>query len=382
MRGLVLLVGAIVLVDTLFYAAITPILPALADELGLGKGAAGIMEAAYAAGTFAGALPGGWLAARFGVRTAVLTGLALMSVSGVVFALGTSELVLDVARFVQGLGGACSWAGALAWLASAAPRERRGELLGTALGAAIVGGQLGPVAGAAADALGRDVVFSAAAVLGAGLAVWAWRTPAPAVQPAGVLQPAQAVRDRGIAAGMALTALPSAAFGAIGVLGPLALDDLGATALAIGATFFVAAGLEALVNPVVGRQVDRRGVRAVALPGLAAAGVLLALVPVPGTAAGLAIALVAATGALGVLWVPGMALIAAGADRSGLDQGYAAALFSLAWAAGFTVGSAGGGALAERTGDGGPFALVAAACLVAAVAIVRTRRVPALRSPG
>jgi len=381
-RGLVLLVGAIVLVDTLFYAAITPILPALADELGLGKGAAGIMEAAYAAGTFAGALPGGWLAARFGVRTAVLTGLALMSVSGVVFALGTSELVLDVARFVQGLGGACSWAGALAWLASAAPRERRGELLGTALGAAIVGGQLGPVAGAAADALGRDVVFSAAAVLGAGLAVWAWRTPAPAVQPAGVLQPAQAVRDRGIAAGMALTALPSAAFGAIGVLGPLALDDLGATALAIGATFFVAAGLEALVNPVVGRQVDRRGVRAVALPGLAAAGVLLALVPVPGTAAGLAIALVAATGALGVLWVPGMALIAAGADRSGLDQGYAAALFSLAWAAGFTVGSAGGGALAERTGDGGPFALVAAACLVAAVAIVRTRRVPALRSPG
>jgi hypothetical protein len=36
-RRLALLVGAIVLVDTMFYAAITPLLPRLADELHLGK---------------------------------------------------------------------------------------------------------------------------------------------------------------------------------------------------------------------------------------------------------------------------------------------------------------------------------------------------------
>ncbi len=58
MRRLVLLVGAIVLVDTMFYAAITPLLPKLADELGLGKNGAGVLAGAYAAGTLVGSLPG------------------------------------------------------------------------------------------------------------------------------------------------------------------------------------------------------------------------------------------------------------------------------------------------------------------------------------
>ena len=63
MRRLALLVGAIVLVDTMFYAAITPLLPQLADELGLGKNGAGVLAGAYAAGTLhrraAGRLAGG-----------------------------------------------------------------------------------------------------------------------------------------------------------------------------------------------------------------------------------------------------------------------------------------------------------------------------------
>src|SRR4051794_35683104 len=220
MRPLVLLVGAVVLVDTMFYAAITPLLPSLAHELGLAKGGAGVLEASYAAGTLAGALPGGWLAARSGVRTAVLAGLALMSVSGLVFAFGATAWLLDVARFVQGVGGACSWSGGLAWIASAAPRERRSELLGTALGAAIVGGQLGPVLGALAHAAGRAAVFSAAAVFGIALAVWAWRTPAPAVQEAGVVHPARAARERSIAARGALPPPPPAALRARRPPGP------------------------------------------------------------------------------------------------------------------------------------------------------------------
>ena len=57
MRRLVLLVGAIVLVDTMFYAAITPLLPKLADDLGLGKNGAGVLTGAYAAGTLLGSLP-------------------------------------------------------------------------------------------------------------------------------------------------------------------------------------------------------------------------------------------------------------------------------------------------------------------------------------
>ena len=58
MRRLALLVGAIVLVDTMFYAAITPLLPELVDDLGLGKNGAGVLAGAYAAGTLLGSLPG------------------------------------------------------------------------------------------------------------------------------------------------------------------------------------------------------------------------------------------------------------------------------------------------------------------------------------
>ena len=78
MRKLLLLASAVVLVDTSFYAAITPLLPDLTEEFGLSKTGAGVLAAAYPIGTFVGGLPGGWMAARVGVRPTVLLGLALM----------------------------------------------------------------------------------------------------------------------------------------------------------------------------------------------------------------------------------------------------------------------------------------------------------------
>ena len=126
MRRLLLLASAIVFVDTAFYAAITPLLPTYVEELDLSKSAAGVLSAAYPAGTFAGALPGGWLAARAGVRPTALLGLGVMSASSVAFAFADSVVVLDAARFVQGVGGAMSWAGALGWLIGEAPSHRRG----------------------------------------------------------------------------------------------------------------------------------------------------------------------------------------------------------------------------------------------------------------
>ena len=59
MRKLLLLVSAVVLVDTSFYAAITPLLPDLTEEFGLSKTGAGLLAAAYPVGTFVGGLPGG-----------------------------------------------------------------------------------------------------------------------------------------------------------------------------------------------------------------------------------------------------------------------------------------------------------------------------------
>ena len=56
MRKLLLLVSAVVLVDTSFYAAITPLLPDLTEQFGLSKSGAGLLAAAYPVGTFVGGL--------------------------------------------------------------------------------------------------------------------------------------------------------------------------------------------------------------------------------------------------------------------------------------------------------------------------------------
>src|SRR3954454_10958886 len=148
MRRLVAFVCVVVFVDTMFYAAITPLLPELRDQYELSKTAAGILAASYPAGTFLGALPGGWLASRVGTRPTVLLGLALMVAASIAFAFASSIVVLDIARFAQGLGGAATWPGALGWLIEAEPRERRGELIGTGPAAAVAGALFGPVLGA------------------------------------------------------------------------------------------------------------------------------------------------------------------------------------------------------------------------------------------
>src|SRR3712207_402824 len=138
----------------MLYAALAPLLPRYADELGLSKTGAGLLVAAYATGVLVAALPGGIIAARFGPRRATVGGLVLVAVAGVAFGFAESAWTLGVARLAQGLGSALSWSGALAWLVAGTPRERRGELLGTALGAAIFGALLGPAVGAMADLAG------------------------------------------------------------------------------------------------------------------------------------------------------------------------------------------------------------------------------------
>jgi MFS family permease len=364
-RRLLAFTCVVVFVDTLFYAAITPILPELTDRYGLTKTAAGVLAAAYPAGTFVGALPGGWLAARVGVRPTVLLGLGLLVVSSLAFAFGNDIVLLDVARFIQGVGGAASWAGALGWLIGAAPRDQRGQYIGTALAAAVAGALFGPVLGALAGALGQEPVFGGVAVIG--LAMMAWSLQMEAQQPEGdsrLRTMLASLRDRRVAAGMWLTTLPGLLFGTVNVLAPLRLDELGATAAGIAAVFLASAALEAFVGPLVGRLSDRRGRLVPSVIGVASGAVMMALLPWPESPWTLGVLVVIAGPLIGMLYTPAMAMLSDGAEACGVALGFAFALVNLAWATGQTVGAAGSARLADAVGDRAPYLLLAGICVV------------------
>ena len=362
MRRLLLLVAVLVFVDTMLYAALTPLLPRFAHEFGLSKSVAGALVAAYAAGALIGGLPGGFAAVRIGPRRAVLVGLALMGASSVGFALAANFATLFTARLFQGLGSAFTWSGAFAWLLAAAPRERRGELIGAAMGAAVFGALFGPVVGAAAALAGRIAIFSALGGLAVLLAVWTVRLESPAPERPSAVRFVRAFGNPRFASGLALLSIASVLAGVLSVLGPLHLATVGWGATSIGAVWLLSAGVEAAGSPVIGRLSDRRGAL---LPVRAALGV--------GVVASLGLAfgsrpllyaplLLIASVSFGALFTPAFALIADGAEHVGLAQGLAFGLMNAAWAVGAVVGPAAAGAVASATGDWVPFVLAAGLC--------------------
>ncbi|HJQ84538.1 MAG TPA: MFS transporter [Candidatus Binatia bacterium] len=369
-RQLLYLGCAVVLVDTVLYAALTPLLPRFSHDLGLSKGLAGVLVAAYPFGALLGGVPGGLVTARVGPRRAVLAGLTLFSATTVVFAFADSYAVLLTARVFEGIASALSWAGALAWLMAEAPRERRGELVGTAMGAAVFGALLGPALGSAAAIAGRALVFTLVGAIGAALIPLAYRlTDAGGEEMPHPRVVAAAFTNRRFQGGLALMTLPALLFGVLAVLAPLHLSAAGWGAGTIGLVWIVGATLETIQAPLVGRVSDRRG-RALPVRIALVGGALVSLGLVWGSRpAFYAPLVVAASLAYGMLFTPGIALIADGAEDAGVPQGLGFGLMNAAWAVGATIGPAAGGGLAQATGDKVPLLLSAILCGIGLVAL-------------
>ena len=378
MRRLLVFAIAVVFVESIFFAALAPLLPELTDDLGLSTFGAGVLVAAYAFGALLGAIPSGLAVSRLGVRPTLLWGLGLLAVTCVAFGFVDSYALLVGARIGQGVAASFLWTGALAWLVDAAPADRRGEYLGYTTSGAIAGSLVGPLLGGAASHFGRGATFAGVAVLSLLLATWALRIPVPEAEPS---QPIRmlftTLRSRRVLAGMWLIALPSLALGLVFVLGPLQLDAAGVGALGVTAVFLLAAACEAAVGPGVGIWSDRRGRLAPIRFALPAAAAVLVVLPWVGNAWVLAAFIVLAGLAVGSFWAPAMAMLSDSWEAVGLSHGLGFALMNFAWAPGNVVGSAVGGGLAELAGDAAAYSVVAGLCAFTLLAILPRLRRPA-----
>lgn len=384
MRRLLILACAIVFLDVTFYAAIAPLLPGYVDDLDLSKAQAGVLSASYAAGTLAAALPAGVMAARVGPRRTVIAGLLVLGAASLAFGFFNQIGLLDAARFAQGVGGAMAWAGSFTWIIASAPVDRRGVVIGTAVGMAVAGELFGPPLGALAGVVGTEAVFGSVLAVAVALAEIAARMPDSSEREgASAARIWASLRHRSILTSAGLVAVPSLMFGAIAVLVPLRFDALGGGIAVIAASFTAGALFESILAPVVGRYSDRAGRLAPYAAGMVICTVALLGIGLGGRLAVVFAATVLVAVGAGFCFTPAMAMLADSAEQSGLHQGIAAGLTSMAWAGGQVFGGLGGGAAAGLFGDAAPCLAIAVLMLAVAAASRRLEAAPpALAEPG
>jgi MFS family permease len=382
MRRLLVLASTMVFFDVAFYAAIAPLLPDYVAEFGLSKAEAGILAAAYAAGTLLASLPAGFVATRVGPRRTVIAGLLVLGASSLVFGLAREIALLDAARFAQGVAGALIWSGALTWLIATAPPERRGSVIGTALGTAVAGALVGPIVGAFAAEVGTGAVFGAVLGIAVLLAAMAVRLPEPGPperQP--IREVAATMATRPILTATGFVAVPSVMFGAVEVLVPLRISELGGGHVAIAAGFIAGAGLQAALAPIVGRYSDRVGRRVPFVIGIGICACAMVGIAASQALGPILAALILGSLGAGICFAPALATLSETADLSGLHQGFAAGLSNMAWAAGQMVGALAGGGMASITGYTAPSLSIAALLLLTSAYAYRSL-VPPLVQPA
>jgi EmrB/QacA subfamily drug resistance transporter len=121
-------------------------------------------------------LTGAALGDRFGRRRMFVLGLLLFTGASAAAALATTATSLDVARAVQGIGGAIVTPLTLTILSSAVPAERRGLALGIWGGVGGLAVALGPLLGGAiVDGVSWHWIFWLNVPIGLVLAPLAWR---------------------------------------------------------------------------------------------------------------------------------------------------------------------------------------------------------------
>ena len=179
-RRLVSLIRVVLLFESALYSAVTPILPHYAahparlqgGDRGTGGGISGRPDP--------GRVPR--LLGRHPRRRPAhdrRSGWCGFGLAVIAFGFGTSIVMLDVLRAIQGMFCGLIWCGGLTWVIHVTPVQRRSRTLGGVLGAATFGTLFGPIIGTVAVAIGTGPAFALVGLIALALAAVTLRHPEP-----------------------------------------------------------------------------------------------------------------------------------------------------------------------------------------------------------
>lgn len=359
----------------------------------------------------------GRLGDLWGRRRLLLSGFALFTVASLLCAWAPTLPMLVAARALQGAGAAALMTLPMAMVGALLPKARAGSAMGLLGTMSAVGTALGPSLGGGLLAVsGWPAVFAVNLPLGLLGFALAWhclpaeprRSGMPALDLPGMawlvltlaayalamtrhlgllvvalggllmflriearasapLLPLGRLRDRALAAGLAMNALVSAVMMATLVIGPFHLGGaLGLGAAAVGGLMSVGPVASAVSGVPAGRLVDRFGARCMARAGLAAMALgcgLIALLPAALGAVGYVLPLLVVT--------PGYALFQAAngtavmADVAAAERGVVSGVLALSRNLGFISGASALGAVFAVAGLAWSFAVAAGLVVLA-----------------
>ncbi|WP_372011679.1 MFS transporter [Paenibacillus chitinolyticus] len=146
---------------------IIPVLPEFLKEFGLGGKTAGYLVAAFGLTQFIFSPIGGEWSDKYGRRIMIVSGLALFTVSNLLFAMASEVWMLYTSRLIGGIGAAAMIPSMMAYIADITTDEKRGKGMGM-LGAAMsLGFVIGPGIGGFLAELGLRAPFYVSSAVGA-----------------------------------------------------------------------------------------------------------------------------------------------------------------------------------------------------------------------
>jgi DHA1 family solute carrier family 18 vesicular amine transporter 1/2 len=358
---LVLLLSAALFTDTLLYDMVAPFLPGIVKSQYEGTPAAiGLLFGAYALGLLAATPLMAFLAHRFSSRGPLVCGLLGLASSMALLGSGTHYVALFAGRLLEGIAGAAIWTASLALLAENVPADRRGSVMGMALGVASIGTLVGfPMGGILYDWGGFEIPFLVGGALALALAALFRLAGTANTRAPEPFRPLCLLTDRSYLATAGVVVIGAAILTMLEPLLPLHLGErLGMSPHEIGLMFVPALVAYGAATPLAGWIADRSGRRSTMALGLSITAFCLPLVALPHSWIGEVCVLIPIGIGCALLLTPCLPELADAVDRrQDGSYGLAYAFFNLAYAVGMLGGPLFGGLAASGLGFLGMLAL-------------------------